>query len=166
MTSQLWDLRWLLISRPCWEKCSSDEITEIQDKAGNVWYKEEARKKRLNEGVNGAHICIFFQCELCWVRNLEGKDHIEGDEKYIMSLIRAQLGALSRKSHLSIKGHQRVVVAKARRCESIRKTPSYEPQGSFPLDDPISMGLEVDMLLKSPMATGESMIMCSLIHPR
>ena len=128
---------------------------EIHDEDGNVWHKEEARKKRLNKGVNSAHMCIPFQCELYCMRNLEGRDLMEGDVTYIMCLRQAQLDAISGKSHLTIKGHQQEVIPNVWRCESIRKTPSYEPRGPFPLDDPIGMGLIVDMLLKSLMVTGE-----------
>jgi len=52
----------------------------IEDELGNPWHKEEERQRRMNQGVDGAHMCILFQCETCWMRNLEGKDPV--DESY------------------------------------------------------------------------------------
>jgi len=88
------------------------------------------------------------------MRNLEGRDLMEGDEAYVMCIRRAQLDAMAGKSHRTIESHRGEVVANVRRCKTIRKTPSYAPRGPFPLDDPIGMGLVVDMLLKSLLATG------------
>ena len=79
---------------------------------------------------------------------------MEGDETYVMYLRWTQLDVISGKSHLTTEGNQQEVIANVWRCKSIRKTPSYESRGPFPLDDPIGMGLVVDVLLKSLTVMG------------
>ena len=53
-------------------------MTVIRDEAGNKWFKQEEREHRLNHGVAGVHLTIPFQCETCWMRNLEGRDPAPG----------------------------------------------------------------------------------------
>ena len=128
---------------------------EITDQAGNPWHKEMAQKARLNIGVKCAHVCIHFQCQGCWIRNLEGRDIIDNDQLYIKCICRANLNAMAGKSHLTIGGHRREIVANIKRCELIGKTPSFKPRGPFPQEDQVGMGVMVDMLLKSLMAKGK-----------
>jgi len=45
------------------------------------------------------------------MRNLEGRDLMEGDEAYVMCIRRAQLDAMAGKSHWTIESHQGEVVA-------------------------------------------------------
>ena len=69
-------------------------IRAMKDKEGNIWYKEEQRAQRLNQGVRGAHVMMPFQCEDCWMVNLEGRYPVPGlDEAYVMCLHRAYLDA-------------------------------------------------------------------------
>ena len=63
-------------------------IDEMKDDDGNVWHRDEVRLKRLNQGAEGAHLCAPFQCELCWFRNLEGKDPVPGVHDRAIYLIR------------------------------------------------------------------------------
>ena len=56
----------------------------ILDEAGNAWHKEEECRSQMMEGVEGSHLCIPFQCELCWFRNIEGRDPVPGrDDTYM-----------------------------------------------------------------------------------
>ena len=96
-------------------------MMEITDQAGNSWHKEKARQIRFNTGVKCAHVCIPFQCEGCWIRNLEGRDILDSDQLYIKCIRRANLNAMAEKSHLTIGGHRREIVANIKRCELIGK---------------------------------------------
>jgi hypothetical protein len=59
----------------------------IEDELGNPWHKEEERQKRLSQGVDGVHVCTPFQCETCWMRNLERRDPIAGDNDVYVACI-------------------------------------------------------------------------------
>lgn len=122
--------------------------------AQNPWHKEEVRQRRLNEGVAGAHICIPFQCENCWMLNLEGRNIRAGDDSYVMCIRRANLDAISGRSHLTIAEHRRETGSIVRNCERIGKTPSLPPRGPFPMSDQVGMGVAVEMLQKSLVSRG------------
>jgi hypothetical protein len=125
---------------------------EIKDEMGNPWHREAERQQRLMQGVDGAHLCIPFQCGKCLLKNLGGRDPIPGNDGIYMACIqRANLDAMAGKSPLTIGAHLREMIANAR---MINKTPSYQPRGPFPLHDSVGMGLAVDMLLKSLISKG------------
>ncbi len=93
---------------------------------GNLWHKEEERQKRMEQGVNKAHLCIPFQCEFCWLRNLEGRKPIEGkDDYYVACIKRANIDAMLGKSPLTIVNHLRETSAVVKNLALINKTPSY-----------------------------------------
>jgi hypothetical protein len=122
---------------------------------GNLWHKEEERQRQLTEGVEGSHLCIPFQCEVCWIRNIEGRDPVPGRDDLLLTCIRrANLDAMLGKSPLTIKAHRQETVATLVNAASIGKTPAYHPRGPFPLSDEVGMSLAVDMLLKSLRAKG------------
>ena len=60
----------------------------------------------------------------------------------------AQIDAMNSKFHLTIGGHRREIVANAKRCALIGKTPTYETRGPMPESDPLGMGVVVNMLWK------------------
>ena len=122
---------------------------------GNPWHKEEERQRRLGQGVSGAHMCIPFQCEVCWYRNLESKDAEVGrDDVYLACIRRSNLDAMLGKSALTIANHARESRAAVKNAVLISKTPSYHQRGPFLLADTVGMGLAVDMQLKSITAKG------------
>ena len=129
-------------------------MTDIKDEAGNPWHNSEARIKRLNLGVNGAHTCIPFQCKTCWMRNLEGKDIGEGDAAYEMCLWRENLDAIAGEAKTTIDARKHDVLTTIKNCGKTIKTLSYAPRGSFPLVDLYGMGLVVEMLVKSLTSKG------------
>jgi hypothetical protein len=59
------------------------------------------------------------------------------------------------KSPLTIANHVRESRAVIRNAELINKTPSYYPQGPFPLGDLVGVGLATDMELKLMVARGQ-----------
>jgi len=127
----------------------------LLDEAGNVWHTQAKREERLMIGVNGAHIVIPFQCELCWMRLLEGRDIQPEDTTYYQCLRRANLDAIAGKAKSTIVKHRNSVKANLLRCKELGKTPSYEPRGPFPSYDCVGMGVAVEMLYKSLSAKGK-----------
>jgi len=76
----------------------------ILDESGNAWHKEEERRRQMMEGVEILHLCIPFQCKLCWFRNIKGRDHVPGRDDISMTCIRqANLDAMLGKSPLTIR---------------------------------------------------------------
>ena len=126
----------------------------MKDVAGNPWHKEDERQKQMLTAVKGAHLCIPFQCEVCWFRNLEGRDPRRGgsDDVYLACIRRANLDAMLGKSPLTIRAHRRETIGVLENSRLIGKTPAYHPRGPFPLGDPVGMSLAVDMLVKSLVA--------------
>ncbi len=100
-------------------------------------------------------MCIPFQCEVCWYRNLESKDAEVGrDDVYLACIRRSNLDAMLGKSALTIANHARESRAAVKNAVLISKTPSYHQRGPFLLADTVGMGLAVDMQLKSITAKG------------
>jgi len=79
----------------------------IIDEEGNPWHNEEAQHRQMMEGDEGSHLCIPFQCKLCWYWNLEGRNPTPGrDDVYLTCIHRANLDAMLRKSPLTIRAHR------------------------------------------------------------
>jgi hypothetical protein len=130
-------------------------MVAIEDELGNPWHKEEERRKRLSQGVEGAHMCIPFQCEVCWIRNLEGRDPTPGkNDVYRVCIQCANLDAMLGKLPLTIASLVRESRVAVKNATLINKTPSFYPRGPFPTSDTTGMGLAVDMELKSLVAKG------------
>ena len=110
-------------------------MPSIKDELGNAWHKEEERQRRLTEGVTGAHLCIPFQCGVCWMRNMEGQDPNGNNECYLACIKRANLDAMAGKLPLRIGAHLCETVMEINHAALVNKTPSYQPRGPFPLTD-------------------------------
>jgi len=107
------------------------------------------------EGVEGSHLCIPFQCKMCWYWNLEGRNPMPGkDGMYLTCIRQASLDTKLGKSPFTIRAHRSQTLSSLQNAMRIDKNPSYHPRGSFPRGDPVGMSLAVDMLLKSSVAKG------------
>ena len=127
----------------------------MKDVAGNPWHKESDWQEQMLTAVEGSHLCIPFQCEVCWFHNLEGRDpRGERDDVYLACIRRANLDAMLGKSPLTIRAHRTETITVLENSKLIGKTPAYHPRGPFLLGDPVGMSLAVDMLLKSLVAKG------------
>lgn len=129
-------------------------MSQVVDEQGNQWHNEPARRKRLNMGVNGAHCCMPFQCDTCWLWNLEKRSPGPKDEFLMKCIRRANLDAMAGKAVSTIRGHKNQTLEMIRIDEHANKTPSLQPRGPFPESDPIGMGLFCDILIKSVIARG------------
>ena len=129
---------------------------QVKDGGENLWHKQGQREERLNHGTKGAHLCIPFQCELCWLRNLEGRNPRPGglDDVYLMCLRRANLDAFSGRAKLTIEKHLLETSIVVRNCGDIGRTPPFPPRGPMPVSDAVGMGVAVDMLMRSITAKG------------
>ena len=131
-------------------------MRRIEDEQGNPWHNDEKRVYNLNTGVKGVHCCATFQCEVCWMRNLEGRDPGPLDWAYVQSIRRANLDSMAGKSRHTISGHRRRNLRIIENATRINKTPSLEPRGPVELGDPSGMSLAVDILQESIHAEGRN----------
>ena len=101
---------------------------------GNPWHREEERQRMLGLGFDGAHMCIPFQCEICWFRNLEGRNpRGESDDVYLVCIRHINLDAMLGKSPLTIRAPKRETITVLENSRLIGKTSSYHPRGPFPV---------------------------------
>jgi hypothetical protein len=78
----------------------------LKDNDGEVWEGHDAQAARLNTGVAGVHSALAFQCEICWMRNLEARDpDAMADHNYIVCIRQANLDAMNARAAGTIKGH-------------------------------------------------------------
>jgi hypothetical protein len=132
-------------------------MASLHDEEGNQWTKQSDRENRLNTGVKGVHAVSPFQCETCWMRNLEGRDPVPDDPKdqrYIQCIRRASLDAMAGRAKSTVESHSRKVNEVIRNCKTIGRSPRLEPRGPFPIGDLVGMGWAVDLLLKSLISEG------------
>ncbi len=124
-----------------------------EDFSGNAWFQQEDREYKLNHGVAGAHASIAFQCEDCWVLNLEHRLPVPGrDDALLMFIRRANLDAIAGRSPSTSTSHSDEVKRIVRNCKLIGKTPNIPPRGPMPIADQSGMGIAIDMLLNSVTA--------------
>ena len=126
----------------------------LKDEDGFELESQAKRLERLNFGVKGVNAVLPFQCETCWMRNLEGRNPTVNDRRYVQCLRRANLDAMSGRAKGTIESHVSRIEETLRYCVMINKTPHFEPRGPFELGDAVGMSLAVDMLMKSLIAKG------------
>ena len=121
-------------------------MSRMEDTSGNIWFKQEKHEERLNHAVRGAHAVIPFQCEDCWMLNLEGRLPVAGlDDMYIMLIRRANLDAIAGRATTTIEAHANQIKRTVANCALFGKTPSIPARGPMPLKDNVGMGLAVEM---------------------
>lgn len=59
-------------------------MTVLVDEDGEELETQADRLLRLNQGKVGVHAVLPFQCETCWMRNLEGRNPLPSDKRYAM----------------------------------------------------------------------------------
>jgi hypothetical protein len=128
----------------------------VVDAQGNLWHNDSERRADINRGVNAAHACMAFQCEICWMRNLENRDPTREDLPYVQCIRRANLDAITGMSRATVNSHRLETLTTVRNAAGLNKTPSLHERGPFPLADQLGMGTAVDMLEKSRKAKGRN----------
>jgi hypothetical protein len=144
-------------------------VRRIQDEEGNKWYKHNRRVFQINHGVCGAHASIQFQCEICWLINLEGRLPVDGlDDAYVMLVRQANLDTMGGRAVATIKAHATAILRTVQNCQHFRKTPSIPPRGPMPISDGVGMGLAIELLFHSltaiPRIKGETHIQFNLMR--
>ena len=130
-------------------------VAELKDVEGNVWHQEGVRLRRLNQGTEGAHLCSPFQCELCWFRNLVGKDPVLGVHDQAIYLIRrSNLDNMAGRAPSTIRGHLMETLTMVQNFERVGLPLPLQPLGPMPLGDSTGMGIAIGMQLKSITAKG------------
>lgn len=143
----------------CYTCLGQDKVkfptAEVKDTEGNTWHQEEGRMKRLNQGVEGAHLCTSFQCELCWFRNLIGKDPLPGvHDMAIRCLCRCNLDIFAGRLPSTIRGNKLEILTLQKNFESIGMPMLLQSLGPLPVGDLVEMEIALGMQLKSITAKG------------
>ena len=139
---------------------------QTTDGGGNVWFNQRKEEERLNTGYKGAHAAIPFQCEICWIINLERRLPEEGlDDVYVSLIRRSNLDAMAGRAKSTVAGHVAAIKRSITNCGLIRKTPTIEARGPMPLGNTTGMGVAIDMLVYSltavPKISGQRFIQYS-----
>jgi len=135
-------------------------------------FKHDKRTHRINHGVQGAHASISFQCETCWIINLEGRLPMPGaDDAFLMLIRRANLDAMGGRALSTIEAHTAAIKRWAQNCKLFGMTPPIPPRGPMPMEDQVGMAVAVSLLFNSltakPRLSGESHIQFySMRRPR
>jgi hypothetical protein len=142
---------------------------QTTDGGGNVWFNQAKEEEHLNHGYRGAHVVIPFQCESCWLVNLERRLPIQGlDDVYVSLIRRANLDAMAGRARSTVAGHVTALRRTVQNCHFIGKTPTIEPRGPMPLADLVGMGVAVNMLVYSltakPRISGQRFIQYSTVR--
>jgi hypothetical protein len=83
-------------------------VRATKDEQGNLWFQEEKRAHSLNHGVRGEHTSIPFQCDDCWMLNLERHLPVSVlDDTYVMC--QANLYAMGGRAASTIGTHATAV---------------------------------------------------------
>ena len=110
-----------------------------------MWFKQEKHEHRLNHAVKGAHAVIPFQCEDCWMLNLEGRLPVDKlDDTYIMMIRQENLDAMAGRAESTIESHASTILCTARNCPNFSKNPAYVPLGPHAFQDQVGIGLAVE----------------------
>ena len=121
-----------------------------QDVEGNPWFNQKLKEDEINHGVKGVHALIPFQCESCWMVNLEGRlPDPKLDEMYLMLIRRANLDAMGGRAVTTTAAHASATKRVIRNCSIFRKTPTIPARGPMPMKDVVGMSTAVDMLFNS-----------------
>jgi hypothetical protein len=103
-------------------------LKKNQDEEGNQCYKHNRRVKCINHRVHSAHASDNFQCEDCWMVNLEGHLPVKGlDDAYIMLICQANLDPMGGRAVATIQGHAAALKRSIYNCQLFRKMPMIPP---------------------------------------
>jgi hypothetical protein len=121
-----------------------------KDVEGNPWFKQKLKEDEINQGVKGAHASVPFQCERCWLLNLEGCLPVsKSDDMYIKLIPQANLDAFGGRVVTTTSTHASATKCLVGKCAMFGKTPTIPPRGPFPLSDTVGMSTAADMLFHS-----------------
>lgn len=132
-------------------------LAVLHDEDASEWVKQGQRARRLNSASDGVHAVMPFQCEVCWIRNLTGREMcLPADFKLQQCIRRANLDAFAGRAKTTIATHIRGVKNSIEFSSTLNKPPSLSltPRGPLPVGDTVGMSLAVEMLIYSASARG------------
>lgn len=134
-------------------------MSVLTDDDGNLYARQACRATQINTAVDGAHCVMTFQCELCWVRNLAGRDlSLPRDRMLQQCIRRANLDAFHGRAKGTIDSHVGGVKSIVQWSAVLNKPPSLSqtPRGPMMVGDPVGMSLAVEMLYHSVIGKGRN----------
>jgi hypothetical protein len=114
-------------------------------------FSEEQDSERFNVGVEGAHLLVCFQCDLCIFRNLffRNPKPVTSDKESMMIIRRMNLDLIWSREPSTILNNRRSVAKIIKNCTSFGFEPQLPSLGPCPLRDSMGFGLAFSMLVHS-----------------
>ncbi len=107
---------------------------------------------RYKQARDGDHLLTVFQCDLCWLRNLQQRDplpQLDRDDLLLCCIRRANLDAVWGREPLTVQATLQSAIQLMRLWDKVGMSPQFPLIGPFPVRDSLGMGVAVAMLLKS-----------------
>ena len=114
---------------------------------------DEEDEGRFQEGRNGDHLMLAFQCDICHFRNIRGRDYISSrpdDQKLMICIRRANLDAFWSREPGTVYRNMREMI----RCVALSKELGMQnslplEMGPFPLKDVCGVGMAAVFLWRT-----------------
>lgn len=129
----------------------SFHIEVPENNEGLVWKKKSDAGRHML-GRNGDMLLGPFQCDLCWCRNLKGRNPDENslEDKALLSCIRrVNLDILWSSSPYTVRATVSNVKKGIKMCDELGVTPTYAPLGPWPLKDEVVLSVASQMVKTS-----------------
>ena len=139
----------------CYQKAPSDNfhVNKPLDEFGEQMYSEEQDSDRFNVGVNGAHLLVCFQCDLCIFRNLLAQTNpkpVTSEKECMMVIRRMNLDLVwSGEPSTILNNRSRNISKIISNCNAFGFDPQLPQLGPCPLKDSMGFGVFFSMLVHS-----------------
>ncbi len=120
----------------------------IKDEEGFHWGRA-ADSKRHTSACDGDHLVTPFQCDLCVLRNLQGRNPGVHDTLLLECIRQVSLDALWGRETATVDSTRRAVTQTVKILKQVRLEPPYPPLGPFPVMDNMGYAIAIAMILKS-----------------
>ena len=134
----------------CYSALSHSEfpIHETAEEVEALWSKGEASTK-FKVGVDGAFLVVPFQCDVCWFRNLEGRDYDVCsfcDRRLMCYIRRVNLDLIWSRSPSTIANVRRSLTKLLQSWKEMNLKPVLPTLKPWPLDDSVGFSLALGLL--------------------
>ena len=133
------------------DKLDKSHIDEPSDDDGAVMYNDESDEHGHKIGIDGAHLMLPFQCDLCLFRTLFLRNPRKeiGDKETLIVIRRINLDIVWAREPSTIQkniGYLKNLIAT---CESSGFSPQLPALGPFPLKDDMGIAIAFSMIIQS-----------------
>lgn len=128
-------------------------VQKPEDDLGNAWVKTSDQDRFLC-GRNGDNLLFPFQCDLCWFRNLKGRDPDYtsiSDSTLLKYIRRVNLDGMWSREPSTIRSNLKAVEDTIKMLKELDLDPSFPPLGPWPLDDAIGFKLVIAQIRYSQL---------------